>query len=301
MIPVTIPTEAAGARLELAGDLRVPDGSDGPAPAIVLTGPLSGVKEQVTGLYAQRLSTAGFVTLAFDHRNFGASSGHPRQHEDPAGKLADLAYATALLAAHPAVDPDRIGACGICLGGGYALRFAAFDPRIRALVGIAGGYNDPRAMRSAFGGTDPYRTQLAAWAATAATQQQTGEVEYLAAVADDDTPAVMGGQEPFDYYGTERSAAATWVNRLTALTLRELVTVDLAMGAEFISPTPFLVVHGRNDAYCSPEGAQAVYDRAGDPKEILWLDTTNHIDLYDQPRFVDPAVEAAVAWFRRWL
>ncbi|MGH8973984.1 MAG: alpha/beta hydrolase, partial [Acidimicrobiia bacterium] len=79
------------------------------------------------------------------------------------------------------------------------------------------------------------------------------------------------------------------------------LTVDLAGGAELISPTPWLMVHGRTDAYCSPEGAQAAYDRAGDPKRLLWLDTTNHIDLYDEPKYVEPAVDAVAAWFDHHL
>jgi hypothetical protein len=29
----------------------------------------------------------------------------------------------------------------------------------------------------------------------------------------------------------------------------------------------------------------------------VWLDTSNHIDLYDVPGFVGPAVDEALAWF----
>ena len=59
--------------VELVGHLRVPSGTarhgdGGGRPGIVFTGPLSGVKEQVTGTYADGLAEAGFVTLAFDHR-----------------------------------------------------------------------------------------------------------------------------------------------------------------------------------------------------------------------------------------
>jgi len=134
--------------LTLSGDLRRPAGAtDGALPALVFTGPFTGVKEQVVGLYAERLAQEGYVTLAFDHRNFGASQGTPRQHEDAAGKLVDLRDATSFLATVDGVDPDRIGCVGICLGGGYALRHAAFDPRVKALVTIAGAYNDPRVMR----------------------------------------------------------------------------------------------------------------------------------------------------------
>lgn len=286
--------------LELAGHLRVPLDGGQPGPALVFTGPLTGVKEQVTGTYAAALAERGYVTLAFDHRNFGGSSGLPRQHEDPPGKLADLRDALSWLASRPEVDGNRVGCVGVCLGGGYALRFAAFDFRVKALATVAGGYNDPAAMRSGMGATG-YRDLLADLRKTAVRQYATGDVEYMAAVAADGGPALMGGDEPHAYYGTDRSATPGWVNRISRTSLYELLTVDLAGGADFISPTPWLMVHGRTDAYCSPEGAQAAFDRAGEPKRLLWLDTTNHIDLYDEPKYVDPAVDAVAAWFDEHL
>jgi dienelactone hydrolase len=87
---------------------------------VVLTGPLTGVRQQVTGHYAERLHRHGSSTLAFDHRGFGESGGR-RAHEDSQGKLADLRAAV-----------GRIGVVGVCLGGGYAVRTAAADPRIAA-------------------------------------------------------------------------------------------------------------------------------------------------------------------------
>jgi uncharacterized protein len=282
--------------ITIAGHLRVPPGP-GPHPAVVFTGPLSGVKEQVVGTYAERIADAGYVTLAVDHRGFGASGGTPRQHEDPTGKLHDLRDAVSFLAGHEAVDAGRIACCGICLGGGHALRFAAFDPRVRALAVIAGGYNSPAAMRAGMGDAG-YREQLTHLLEIAQRQTRTGETEYWAAIdTGDGRPVVMGGQEPADYYGTERSASPGWVNRLTALSVLELITADLAAGADFISPTPMLMVHGRTDAYCTPEQAQT----AGDPKRLVWLDAEIHADLYDTPRHVARAVEETTAWFEAHL
>ena len=286
--------------LSLAGHLHLPGDRDTPLPGIVLTGPLTGVKEQVTGTYAAALAEQGFATLAFDHRNFGASDGEPRQHEDAAGKRQDLLAATSYLAGHPAVDADRLAAVGVCLGASYALLHACYDPRIRALGLVAGGYNEAAAMRAGIG-YDRYRQLLREAAESDARAQATGVVDYLAAVSNDGTEAVMGGDEPYTYYGTDRAASPGWVNRVTRTTIRELVTLDAAAALDLLADTPTVMVHGRTDAYCTPEQAASIHERLPGPKDLLWLDTTNHIELYDDPRFVRPAVERLAAWFRSHL
>jgi len=272
--------------IDLAGVIRYPDGpAAARRPAVVLTGPLSGVKEQVAGLYASRLTEAGFVTLAFDHRGFGESGGR-RGHEDSQGKLADLRAAVGVLAADAAVDPDRIAVVGVCLGGGYAVRAAAADPRLRAVVGIAGGYNSP-AWFAAGMGSDAYRGALRSFLDR--------YDEVLPAVAPDGGDAVMGGDEPFEYYGTDRSAGGRWENRLTVGSLHSLMTFDALGAAELLGATPLLVVHGRQDDYCSPELAQLLHDRATGPKELVWSGAARHIDLYDIDPYVAEAVDATVA------
>ncbi|GAA3098816.1 alpha/beta hydrolase [Streptosporangium carneum] len=283
--------------ITLVGDLRVPSQA-GPRPGLVLTGPFTGTRDQVTGLYAARLTEAGYVTLAFDHRNWGESGGTPRGHEDPQGKLHDLRAAVSLLRSRPEVDGDRIGAVGICLGAGYALRFAAFDPRVRAFAGIAGAYNNPYGMRAAMAGG--YRDALASFTDVLERQDRGGPVEYIPAVAEDGE-AAMPGDEPFAYYGTERGASPHWRNEVTRASLRELITVDNMTGADFLSPKPGLIVHGLVDRFCSPEGAEEAYRRMDEPKRIVWLDTRLHIDLYDAEPHVTRAVEATTAFLAEHL
>jgi hypothetical protein len=53
--------------------------------------------------------------------------------------------------------------------------------------------------------------------------------EELRAVAPDGGAAAMAGEEPYAYYGTERSAAR-WENRVTYGSLHALMTFD-ALGA----------------------------------------------------------------------
>ena len=111
----------------------------------------------------------------------------------------------------------------------------------------------------------------------------------------------MPGEEPFAYYGSARSASPGWVNRTTRLSLRELLTFDAAVGADFIAPTPSLIIHGRTDHFCPPEAAADIHRRITGATELVWLDTTNHTDLYDQPDYVEPAVTRISAWMTTHL
>ncbi|HEY2077074.1 MAG TPA: alpha/beta hydrolase [Streptosporangiaceae bacterium] len=276
--------------VELVGDLRLAVGGD-QRPAVALTGPLTGVKEQVTGSYAELLSNAGLTTLAFDHRGFGESGGR-RQHEDSQGKLADLRAAVSVLAARAEVDPARIGLVGVCLGGGYAIRAAAADPRVKAVAAIAGGYNSPVQMTQAMG-IGAYRAAL-----TAALEHYD---EYIPAVAPDGGEAAMGGDEPYAYYGTPRSRSPHWRNEVTRGSLHSLMTLDALGAAELLAATPLLIVHGKTDAYCSPDLARALYERKPGNKEILWLNADQHTDLYDNEPYVSQAAQAAADFLRRTL
>ncbi|MEU6719996.1 alpha/beta hydrolase [Nonomuraea sp. NPDC046802] len=281
--------------LTLAGDLRVPHGV-GPRPALVFTGPFTGVRGQVVGLYAARLAERGYVTLAFDHRNWGESEGTPRHDEDPQGKLRDLRGAVSYLRSRSEVAADRIGVVGICLGGGYALKFAAFDPRVRVFAGIAGAYHNPYTTSS---GTD-YQTVLSDLTDVLERQDRGGIVEYLPAVAEEGE-AAMPGDEPYAYYGTERGAAPHWANRVTRAGMRELITMDNMIGADFLSPKPALIVHGLVDRLCPPERAEEAFKRLDEPKQLVWVDAKRHIDLYDREPYVTQAVDATAGFLDRHL
>jgi fermentation-respiration switch protein FrsA (DUF1100 family) len=276
--------------VRLIGDLRLASGG-GRGPALALTGPFTGVKDQVVGVYADMLCRAGFTTLAFDHRGFGESDGR-RQHEDCQGKLADLRAAVSFLAARPEVDPARIGLAGICLGGGYAIRAAAEDPRVQAVAGIAGGYNSPAQMAQAMG-VGAYRAALAA-----ALRRYD---ESVPAVAPDGAEAAMSGEEPYAYYGTARSRSPHWRNEVTRGSLHSLMTFDALGAADLLAATPTLIVHGKTDAYCSPDLARAVHERARGDKQIVWLDARKHTDLYDNSQHVNRAVEATAAFLGQAL
>jgi hypothetical protein len=76
--------------------------------------------------------------------------------------------------------------------------------------------------------------------------------EYLPAVAPSGGEAAMGGDEPYAYYGTARSASPHWEGRVTRGSLHSLMTFDALGAAPLLADTPLLVIHGKVDAYCSP-------------------------------------------------
>jgi dienelactone hydrolase len=130
--------------LKVVGNLFRPQNSKGEdvsLPVILIAGAITGVKEQIAGQYAEHIAKNGYVTLVLDHRHFGESEGEPRQHEDPAKKLEDFKNAISFLSSLIGIDRERIGACGISMGGGYMLQLAAFDRRIKAVSIVAPGLN----------------------------------------------------------------------------------------------------------------------------------------------------------------
>ena len=109
--------------LQIAANVYTPAGYDAlkKYPALVVAHPNGGVKEQVAGLYSQRMAEQGYICLAFDAAYQGASGGTPRQTDKPANRMEDIRRAADILLQYPGVDASRLGILGICGGGGYTL------------------------------------------------------------------------------------------------------------------------------------------------------------------------------------
>lgn len=106
-------------------------------PALVVAHPNGGCKEQVAGLYSQRMAEQGYICLAFDAAYQGGSEGEPRNVDKPASRIEDIHRAADILAQYPGVDANRIGILGICGGGGYTLKAAQTDKRFKAVATLS--------------------------------------------------------------------------------------------------------------------------------------------------------------------
>jgi uncharacterized protein len=288
--------------LNLAGHLyRPPDAKESERlPGVVLCGPFSSVKEQTLPHYAERLADAGYAVLTFDPSNLGASEGEPRSHYDPNTVIADFSSGVTYLAMRDDIDRDRIGALGVCMGGGYAVSLGARDKRLRAVVSVAGGY-DIGGTFQRFMGVEGFAAYYRQVNDLVQRQYETGEIAYIPTTAKSlgsDPVVAMPNEEAFSYYErTSRDHAPNWSPVLTAASLEPYFIYNAIAHAPLVAPTPLMILHGTTDAQLLPEYAQAAYEAASGRKELVWIETHNHIELYDQ----DPYVSEAVGHVLRWL
>ncbi|MGW3414797.1 alpha/beta hydrolase [Streptomyces sp. NPDC000888] len=295
---VTFPS----ADLKLAGHLYTPDSdTGGPRPAIVVGHPGSGVKEQAAGLYARCLAEHGFIALAFDAAYQGESEGTPRGLEDPAHRVEDVKAAVSFLTTRDEVDPDRIGALGICASGGYVLPATATDHRIKAAATIS-AVDIARQFRLGADGTqDPAVIQGmldAAAAARTAEAHGKGAQSFKLFPDTAEQARALGGQhgfEGFEYYRTDRARHPRSAEFLTWSSVDRLVSFDAFRFVDLIAPRPLLLIVG-SEAVTSWMAVEA-FQNARSPKELHWIDGASHVDLYDKEQYVGPAVSKLTDFF----
>ena len=276
----------------VAGLLHWPQSA--PRAALVLTGPLTSVKEQATGAYARAMAARGFAALAFDHRTFGESGGEPRQYESPPRKIADIRHAAAFLGRHARTANLPLGAIGICAGGGYMAGAVASEPRLLAFAAVAGVFPDVQATRTWLG----VKFDASIDAARAARLRfEAGEpAERIPAVGDGEVAMPLA--EAFEFYGTPRGAVPNYTNSFAVQSREFTLPFDAMTVAERIR-VPTLMVH--SERALLPALARQFYERLKAPKQQLWLQSRGQIDFYDDPALIDASADSIATHFRSTL
>jgi uncharacterized protein len=277
----------------LVGNLFSPENGN-PIGAVIAVGPLTSVKEQAAGTYAQAMAERGYAALAFDYRYFGESGGTPRQFANPNANIEDIRNAaTALLADDGLADLPLFG-LGVCFGAGPMIRTVAEDSRFRAFAGVAGVYTDNSKIRAAMGAA--YEAKLERGRDAEQRWRETGEAETIPAVAPDGGDVAMPLREAYEFYGTPRGQVPNYVNGYAVQSLAYSLPFD-ARGAAGLIDVPVLLVH--SEKALAPDLARAFYAAVKSPKEELWLDSQGQIDFYDDPKLITPAADAVAAFLRR--
>ncbi|MFG2886927.1 alpha/beta hydrolase [Streptomyces sp. NPDC048297] len=295
----------ANGPLTMSGNLCLPANFDASRsyPAIVTVHPGGGVKEQVSGLYASKLAEQGFVALAFDASFQGDSGGEPRHLEDPYARVDDVRAAVDHLQSLPYVDPERIGALGICAGGGYTVSAAMTDYRVKALTTVS-AVNIGTSFRRNWYGTDsdaaavPTLRALARQRTAEAQGAEAAHLPYVPAEPDENTPRDL--VEAGDYYLTPRAQHPNAKNTfLFTKSVSRIFTFDAFHMVEDLLTQPVLVVAGSDagSLWMSTE----LHGRVRSPKKLQVVEGGTHMDFYDVPEYVDRTIAAATPFFTEHL
>ena len=272
--------------ITLAADMYTPKSVVGKLPAIAVSGPFGAVKEQSSGLYAQKMAEYGFLSIAFDPSFTGESGGSPRYVASPDINTEDFCAAVDFLSVQENVDSERIGIIRICGWGGMAINAAAQDTRIKATAAMT-MYDMTRV--NANGYFDNENTPEARFAKKLAMNTQrtedykNGSYALAGGVIDplpDNAPQFV--KDYYAYYKTERGYHPRSLNSNNGWNVTSPLSFMnmpiLQYAAEIRSAV--LLVHGEkaHSRYFS-EGA---YEKmTGDNKELLIIPGASHVDLYD--------------------
>lgn len=273
-------------------------------PAIVVAHPNGGVKEQVAGLFAQRLAEAGFVTIAADASFQGASGGMPRNTDRPANRIEDIRGMVDFISKYKGVDPSKVGALGICGGGGYTLGAAQSDHRIKAVATLS-MFNSGRVRRNGFQDSDlknvPKRLENAAKARE--KEALTGEVTYIGdmKISDEEAAKLPFAlyRDGFQYYfRTHAHPNSTF--RYTESSLMDLMAWDATTYMSMISQ-PLLMVCGStaDTRYLTDEAFEKATGTSD--KELFLISGAEHISTYFVPEFVEKEVAKFTEFFKAKL
>ena len=290
--------------ITLAADMYTPRGAEGKLPAIAVSGPFGAVKEQSSGLYAQKMAELGFLTIAFDPSYTGESGGTPRYVASPDINTEDFCAAVDFLSVQENVDPERIGIIGICGWGGMAINAAAIDTRIKATAAMtmydmtrvnANGYFDSEDSEQA------RFEKKKAMNAQRIEDYKSGSYALAGGVVDplpEDAPQFV--KDYYAYYKTPRGYHSRSLNSNggwnATSSLSFLNMPILQYSSEIRSAV--LLVHGEK-AHSRYFSETAYSKLTGDNKELLIIPGANHTDLYDQMDIIP--FEKLNAFFTEYL
>jgi hypothetical protein len=264
----------------LRGWLYRPADTTADAPVVVMAHGFSAVKEMYLDRYGERFADAGLNALVFDHRNFGASDGSPRQEIDPWAQVRDYRHAITYASTLPGVDSGRVGIWGSSYSGGHVLVVAAIDRRVKAVVSqvplVSGAANFRALVRADF--IAGFRAQFDE---DRLARYQGKEPAMVPVVAEDPlAPSALPTPDSWRWFTeTQALRAPSWRNEVTLRSVEMFTEYEPGAYLPLISPTPLLVQVARGDHLTPAELAIAAFDRAHEPKRLAIL-PGGHFDAY---------------------
>jgi pimeloyl-ACP methyl ester carboxylesterase len=261
--------------LRLHGMLGVPDGlrpSERRAAFLVLHG-FGSNSESPTVLQPTRvLNGFGYVTLRFDMRSCGKSGGEFGR-VICLEQVEDLGSALSFLAAHPAVDPDRIGAIGSSFGGAVAVYAGGTNPRLAAVISNGGWGHGERKFRGQHPTPEAWAKFTAMLEEGRAYRARTGK--SLMVPRHDIVPIPDHVRQNLERQKVGMLAPNS-VEMFPAETAQSMFDFRADDVVGKIAPRPLLLIHAANDSVTPTEQSIEMFKRAGQPSELHLFSGVDH-------------------------
>lgn len=270
-------------------------------PAVVVAHPNGGVKEQVAGLYAQKLAENGYITIAADASYQGASGGEPRHQDKPYYREEDIHGMIDYISQYPGVDENKIGALGICGGGGYTIKAAQSDKRMKAVATVS-MFNTGRVRRNGYADSqlDSVQQRLAKAVEARANTAKTGQdrlIGSMAGVTDEQAAELPFDlyREGFQYY-MRTYAHPNSTFEYTESSLMDLMTWDATNQIELINQPLLMIAGEKADSLYMTQDAFKKATGTKD-KELFLIPNATHIQTYYVPEYVSTISGKLVNFF----
>jgi len=292
--------------IEIAANVYTPANYDKSKKyaAVVVAHPNGGVKEQVAGLYAQRLAESGYIAIAADASHQGASGGQPRNVDKPANRIDDIRGMADYITQYAGVDASRLGVLGVCGGGGYTLAAAQTDKRFKAVATLS-MFNSGVVRRNGFmnSGVATIQERLKQASEARALEAAGGEVRYA---ADTKTTDEQADKMPFDlyreghYYYNRTHAHPNSTFRYTMSSLLDLMEFDASANMDLINQPLLMMAGSKADSFYMTDSA---FNKATGTKEkeLFLIPGATHIQTYYVPEYVTQAMNKLNEFFGKYL
>lgn len=270
-------------------------------PAITIAHPNGGIKEQTAGLYAQRLAEAGYITITADAAYQGASGGEPRHTDKPQYRTEDIHGMADFISQYPGVDTQRLGALGICGGGGYTLKAVQSNKRFKAVATLS-MFNTGIVRKNGFLNSQVSTIQERLKQASEARAQEASGGEIMYSGVDGITEEALAKvstlfyRQGYEYYfRTHAHTNSTFLYSTSSL--MDLMAWDATDDIDLIDQ-PLLMIAGSKaqtlyltlDAFPKATNAKT--------KELFLIDGATHIETYWKPEYVSQAVNKLVEFYQ---
>ncbi|MEC3947952.1 alpha/beta hydrolase [Sphingobium sp. HWE2-09] len=285
--------------------LRRPEGLEGDVPLVIMAGGWCYTKEIVMPHYSKFFEEIGCATLAFDYRNFGESTGSPRQHVDPWEQIEDYRNAISFARTLPDIDHDKTGIWGISYSGGHVLIVSALDNRPAFAISTIPVIDGKQTMRRTHG--EARFGALNALIAGDRERRFSGQQGEMMPMSPEISPHNELTTWPFPHvreaFMMIKANEAPLHEHVNTIHSTELLLSYRAIPyAKEIYDTPVLMTLAHGDNITSADLEVDAFNNIPNPrKELVSVRGVDHMSIYRDVAHLGVVARVQQAWLKRFL